>query len=571
MPFTIPDSTESAAAAQSTWYQSDIDALVAGIGGDGVLSGCAVSAQGSPNMTVAVALGSVIIGGTSASVTAGNLTIGAAHATLPRIDLITATSSGVKAVTTGTPAANPNVPAIPAASVLLAMVYVPGAATSITSAQIVDKRVVVQVSDGLTEGDADARYPLKSNNLSDLASAGTARSNLGLGTAAVVNVPASGNAADGEAVKGSDTRLTDSRTPTAHASTHASAGSDPITIAESQVTGLTTDLAAKAPLASPALTGTPTAPTAVAANDSTQLATTAFVHALITALLNSAPANLDTLGELATQLASDESALAALITTVSGKLAKTSNLSDLSDAAAARSNLGLGGLAVLSAVTASLISDATANGRSLITAANYAAMRTLLGLVIGTDVQAQDAELAAIAGLTSATDQLPYFTGLGTASLATLTAFARTLLDDADAATARATLGALGASDLSTHEADTTNIHGIADTSKVPILGTQALTDAATVAWDVSLGAFATLTIGGNRTLGNPTNLKAGASYVLKVTQDGTGSRTLAYSSAYKWTGSLAPILSTAIGAVDILTFLTDGTNMYGVIAKAFA
>lgn len=72
------------------------------------------------------------------------------------------------------------------------------------------------------------------------------RSDLGLGTSSTLNVPSSGNAASGEVVKGSDTRLTDSRTPSTHAASHASAGGDPITIAQSQVTNLTTDLAGKA-------------------------------------------------------------------------------------------------------------------------------------------------------------------------------------------------------------------------------------------------------------------------------------------------------------------------------------
>ena len=86
---------------------------------------------------------------------------------------------------------------------------------------------------------------------------------------------------EGTAVVDNDPRLSDARTPTAHAASHGTGQSDAITIAESQVTNLTSDLSAKAPLSSPTLTGTPAAPTAAVGTNTTQVATTAFVNAEI--------------------------------------------------------------------------------------------------------------------------------------------------------------------------------------------------------------------------------------------------------------------------------------------------
>ena len=89
-----------------------------------------------------------------------------------------------------------------------------------------------------------------------------------------------------------------------------------------------------------------------------------------------------------------------------------------------------------------------------------------------------------------------------------------------------------------------------------------ALTDAATIAVDMSLGNNFSVTLGGNRSLGDPTNVTAGQSGVIVITQDGTGSRTLAYAGTkYKFAGGTAPTLTTTAAAVDVLAYYCESAT----------
>lgn len=97
------------------------------------------------------------------------------------------------------------------------------------------------------------------------------------------------------------------------------------------------------------------------------------------------------------------------------------------------------------------------------------------------------------------------------------------------------------------------------------------LTDAATIATNCNNGNVHTVTLEGNRTLGAPTNLKNGATYVWIIKQDGTGTRTLAYNAVFKFEAGAAPILSIGINDVDILSGVSDGTNVYAQLTKDFS
>lgn len=99
----------------------------------------------------------------------------------------------------------------------------------------------------------------------------------------------------------------------------------------------------------------------------------------------------------------------------------------------------------------------------------------------------------------------------------------------------------------------------------------QTLADANTITWDTSLGRIATITVGATgRTMAAPTNLKVGT-YILHVKQDAGGSKTITtWNSVYKWPANVAPVLSTTANYRDVMSFICDGTNLYGTYITGF-
>lgn len=91
------------------------------------------------------------------------------------------------------------------------------------------------------------------------------------------------------------------------------------------------------------------------------------------------------------------------------------------------------------------------------------------------------------------------------------------------------------------------------------------LTDGTTITWDVGSSPVAKVTLGGNRTLSAPTNGLTGQFISLAVIQDGTGSRTLTWNSAYEFTADTAPTLTTTASKADLFVFKYNGTVWHEV------
>ena len=253
--------------------------------------------------------------------------------------------------------------------------------------------------------------------------------------------------------------------------------------------------------ASPALTGTPTAPTASALTDNTQLATTAYADSAVAVETSRA----ETAEALKAPLASP-----------------------------------------------ALTGTPTAPTRSALTSNTDIATTAYADSAVGVETTRAEAAEALLAPLAS-----PALTGNPTAptktALTSNTGVATTAY--ADSAVAVETSRAETAEALALPKSG-----GTMSGALVPAVVN--LTDAATIAVNAALGNHFRVTLGGNRTIGAPSNPADGQKIVFEIIQNGTGSQTLAYNAAYAFSTQIpVPVLTTTAGKRDFLGFSYNATS----------
>lgn len=207
------------------------------------------------------------------------------------------------------------------------------------------------------------------------------------------------------------------------------------------------------------------------------------------------------------------------------------------------------------------IYDATASGNQATVGNKWVIGQTnidgvLTTATLGVTVQAYSALLAALAGLTGAADKLPYFTGASSAAVTDLSSFIRTLLDDANAAAARTTLGAAGLTGAETLE----------DKRIKTRVGTTASSSTPTPNADTD-DEFTVTALAANATFGAPSGTPTeGQAMIIRIKDNGTA-RTLAFNAIYRAIGLTLPTTTVISKTLYLGMIYNNADTKWDVVA----
>lgn len=457
--FALLDSADSYSLARITF--EDLSAAVGGGGGvsNGDKGDIVVSGGGNTwtiDSGVLTAAGRAIID--DADATAQRTTLGLGTAAVAATGDFDAAGTAAAAITTHEGAADPHPGYLTSAEGSAAYDAIGAAASAIstheaaldphpayiTSAE--GTAAYAPIAKGVTNGDSHDH----SGGDGGTIAYGTISGTPTLGTAAAKNIPATGNASATEVVYGTDTRLSDARTPASH--TTGSHSDWPAAVSVTEVGYLDGVTSAIQTQLNGKISGNETITLSGDISGSGTTAITATLPNVVAASTNT-KITYNAKGQVTagtTLSASDIPDLSVTYQPLDTELTALGGLTSAADKLPYFTGAGTAGTA-----------DFTAAGRAILDDADATAQRATLGLVIGTNVQAYDAELAALAGLTSAADKLPYFTGSGTAGVADLTSAGRAILDDADATAQRATLGLVIGTNVQAYDAELAALAGL--------------------------------------------------------------------------------------------------------------